>query len=296
MSVPSLIRLVLLAAIWGASFMLLRVTAPVFGTVWVIGLRLVIAAGFLAAVATLLCRPPPARAHAWHFLTVGAVNSLIPFLLFAQAAQTLSASMLSILNATAPSWAAALGTVWLRTPLTRSVGVGLLLGLLGVALLVGGNATATPEGWAGAAGLAVLAPACYGLATTLAKRSPAPVVPFDNAHGSMWGAALLSLPLLMFNPVPGDAIAPDWAALAALGMVCTGAAYLLYFRLIQDAGPTAALSVTFLIPVFGVLWGVFLLGETVGWHTFVGGGTVLLGTALSTGVLFLPGDPARSAN
>ena len=107
---------------------------------------------------------------------------------------------------------------------------------------------------------------CYAIASTYAK-SVAQVEPFANAHGSMWAATLLVFPLLPFAPVAGMPDIGIAGAVMALGIVCSGIAYLLYFRLVNDLGPAPALTVTFLIPVFGVLWGHLFLDETIGWHT-----------------------------
>ena len=108
----------------------------------------------------------------------------------------------------------------------------------------------------------------------------------------MWMASLAVLPLFLLAPIRQTPDAGDWAAVSLLGIVCTGAAYLLYFRLIADVGPTRALSVTFLIPVFGVLWGAMFLGEAIGWHTLFGGTLVLAGIALTSGVLKLRREQA----
>ncbi len=136
------------------------------------------------------------------------------------------------------------------------------------------------------AGLAVAAGVAaafsYGLASVYAKSAPK-VDSFANAHGCMWAATLLLAPAVPFFPAhaaPGPGVV---AAVLALGVLCSGVAYLLYFRLIDELGPAPALTVTFLIPLFGVLWGSVFLGEPVGWHTLAGGLTVLAGTALVTG-------------
>jgi drug/metabolite transporter (DMT)-like permease len=142
-----------------------------------------------------------------------------------------------------------------------------------------------------ALGAGLLAPASYSLASIYTKAHPGLATPFNNAHGSMWMASLVVLPLFILAPVRHAPDAGDWTAVSLLGIVCTGAAYLLYFRLIDDVGPTRALSVTFLIPVFGVLWGVVFLGEDFGWHTLLGGLLVLAGIAMTAGVLKPRGQP-----
>jgi len=132
---------------------------------------------------------------------------------------------------------------------------------------------------------ALAAALCYGIASLYAKSAKS-VEPFANAHGTMWAAALFVLPALPFFPAPATPTPGVWAAVLALGVLCSGIAYLIYFKLIEDVGPTSALTVTFLNPVFGILWGALFLGETVGWHTLAGSGIVLVGTALVTG--FVP--------
>ena len=128
----------------------------------------------------------------------------------------------------------------------------------------------------------------YSIASAYAKTAKA-VEPFANAHGSMWAATLLALPALAFFPASGPATPGVLGAALALGVLCTGVAYLLYFRLIQDVGTTSALTVTFLNPLFGILWGALFLGEVVGWYTIAGAAIVITGTALVTG--FMPRLP-----
>ena len=203
-------------------------------------------------------------------------------LLFAFAARTLSASLMAILNATAPIWGAAIGAVWTRSALSARSLLGLVLGVSGVALLVGFDPATLRAGAPLAIALALAASFSYGIATNYAK-SAKKVEPFANAHGSMWAATLLIVPLLPFAPpaaMPSVTIA---LSVLALGVVCSGIAYLLYFRLIADIGPASALTVTFLVPVFGVLWGYLFLGEPLGWSTLVGALVVIAGTALVTG-------------
>lgn len=295
MDIASLIRLCLLAAIWGGSFLFMRIGVPVFGPVALIAFRVSIAAVFLWLASQWLKKNLEFRRYWKHYLIIGLLNSAFPFVLFAYAAQSLSASLLSILNATSPLFGAIIAALWLRTPITRSVAFGLLCGLSGVVLLVGNDISmASDNGWSAfAAGL--IAPMSYSLASTYTKAFPAATTPLGNAHGSMWMASLLVLPLLLLAPLRHTPQAGDWVAVTALGVLCTGAAYLLYFRLIQDIGPTRALSVTFLIPVFGVFWGFIFLDEAVGWNMISGGLLVLAGIALTTGLVRLPGRARRAS-
>lgn len=282
MDAASLFRLLILSAIWGASFLLMRVAAPVLGPVALMEGRVALAALFLAAIALARRRPLAVRAHWRHYLFLGLFNSALPFLLFGYAALTLSAALLSILNATSPLWGALIAAAWRGAPLSGRTLLGLGLGVAGVALLVGFDQGALQPGAGPAIAASLAAAGCYAFASNYA-RSARPVEPFANAHGSMWAAALLMAPAVPFFPaaaMPGPGIL---AAALALGVVCSGVAYLLYFRLVGDIGAAPALTVTFLIPLFGVFWGWLFLGEAVGWHTLAGGAVVIAGTALVTG-------------
>ncbi|AVR98205.1 DMT family transporter [Pseudoduganella armeniaca] len=282
MSTANLLRLFLLAAIWGGSFLFMRIAAPVLGPGWLIELRVVFAALFLAAIALVLKKSLHLRKYWKHFLILGLFNAAIPFVLFAYAAKTLSASLLSVLNATAPMWAALIAAVWQRHMVSPRVLLGLVLGTLGVALLVGMDRLSTQDGALLAIGAALLAPFNYGIATVYAKSAPA-VEPFSNAHGSMWAGALLTLPSLLMFPQPAQPSPGILAAALALGVLCSGVAYLLYYGLVRDVGPTSALTVTFLSPLFGILWGVLFLQEHVGWYTLAGAAIVIAGVVLVTG-------------
>ncbi len=283
MNTANFIRLLLLAAIWGASFLFMRIGAPVLGPSLLIFARVSLAALFLLAVSIYWRRPLNATRHWKHYLVLGLFNSGLPFLLFAYAAQTVSASLLSILNATAPIWAAVISAVWLRTRLSPKVLLGMFLGLFGVALLARVETLAIPIRGVLAITAGLGAAFSYGIATTYTK-SATTVEPFANAHGSMWAATLILLPFALHAPTM--ATAPTLlisVSVAALGILCSGVAYLLYFRLIADLGAASALTVTFLIPMFGILWGAVFLDEQVGWYTLVGGAMILIGTALVTG-------------
>jgi drug/metabolite transporter (DMT)-like permease len=158
-------------------------------------------------------------------------------------------------------------------------------GTVGVALLVGFDKMTAHPGAGVAVAAALFAAFSYSIASLYAKGAKS-VEPFANAHGSMWAAALLVVPVLPLFPQPGQPTIGIMGAVLALGIVCSGIAYLLYFRLIAEVGTTSALTVTFLNPVFGILWGALFLHEVVGWYTVVGAAIVLVGTALVTG--FVP--------
>lgn len=285
MNTANLLRLILLAAIWGGSFLFMRIAAPVLGPAVLIELRVLFAALFLAGVGLALKKSLHLRAHWKHYFILGFFNSALPFLLFAFAARTLSASVLSVLNATAPMWGALLGAVWSRQAVGARSGAGLVLGTAGVALLVRFDHVAARPGAGIAVAAALLAALSYSVASLYA-RSAKSVEPFANAHGTMWTSALMVLPVLPLFPPAGSFTPGIAAAVLALGVLCSGIAYILYFKLIEEVGTTSALTVTFLNPVFGILWGALFLGETIGWYTIAGSAIVLVGTALVTG--FVP--------
>jgi drug/metabolite transporter (DMT)-like permease len=285
MSTTSVLRLLALSAIWGSSFLFMRIGAPLLGPVVLIALRVGFAALFLRLVHIGRTGSHGMRGHARHFLILGLINSALPFLLFATAARTLSASLMAILNATAPIWGALVGALWSRTLPRPSVFLGLLLGVAGVAILVRFDPSSVRAGAHVAILLGLAAALCYGIATTYAHSAPR-IDAFSNAEGSMWAATLWMAPAVPFFLQSTPFTATLVFSVLALGILCSGVAYLLYFRLIADLGPAPALTVTFLVPIFGILWGHLFLGEPVGLDTLFGALVVIAGTALVTGFSF----------
>jgi drug/metabolite transporter (DMT)-like permease len=280
--------LVLLAALWGASFLFTRIAAPAFGPLALAELRVAIAAGILVPLLAWRAGLADLHAHRARFLLLGAVNTAIPFSLFAYAALSITAGLASILNATAPLFTALVAWLWLRERLTPAQWLGMGIGMAGVAWLSMSKAPfgAGGHGWAIAA--ALLATLSYGVSASVAKRCFSGVRPLAVAAGSQTAAALLLLPFaLAFRPA-GAIRASDWAAAVALGVLCTGIAYILYFRLIARVGPAQAMTVTFLIPAFAMLWGALILGEAVTMTMLAGCAVILAGTALATGLVRIP--------
>lgn len=281
MTTASLARLLLLSAIWGSSFMLMRVAVPAVGPVALIGARVMLAALILTAFGLLMKKSLAGQKNYGRYLRLGILNSAIPFMLIGYAVKFLPAGLLSILNATTPIWGALLGLVLTRTTVTRKTALGLTLGVIGVALLVGLDHANLPAG----SGLAIIAALgasfCYALSAHDARYNPVSD-PFLLALGSMWAATLVITPAVPFYLPDIWPPAHIIASIAMLGIVSSGVAYLLYFRLVSDIGPAPALTVTFLIPVFGVFFGVVFLDETIGWHTVIGSAVIISGTVLVT--------------
>jgi len=282
MNFASLVRLITLAAIWGGAFLFVRICAPILGPVILIEYRVALAAILLKIVALFLHKPLNAKQHWRHYLMLGIFNGAIPFLLFGFAAQTLSASALSILNATSPIWGAVIGAVWYRHALNGRTALGLVLGITGVGLVVGLDHLTDQLGAGIAIVAALLAAFSYGIATNYAKTAKS-VDSFSNAHGSMWAASFVIAPAVPFASVTSSPSPSVMLAVAVLGIICTGIAFLLYFRLIKDIGGTSALTVTFLIPIFGILFGNLFLGEVITFGMIAGSCIIIIGTALVTG-------------
>ena len=285
-----------LSAIWGSSFLFTQMAAPQFGVMPTAALRVAIASlvllplvwrrGLLAA----LCR------HWRATFLVGVFNSGIPFALYAFALAHLSTGLASILNATTPMFGALVAWIWLRDRPDASRVTGLVIGFVGVALLAGRGAGVRPDAdlqiavWAVLACLAACL--CYGISASFTKRYLADTPSMVTATGSQLGATLaLALPALIAWPEH----MPDmqaWGAMLVLGVACSGVAYLLFFRLIERTGAVRALAVTFLIPVAAMSYGVMFLDEVLTAWMVMCGAIILLGTALSTGLITLPW-PAR---
>ena len=273
-------RLVVLAAIWGASFIFMRALAPVLGPVPIAAWRVAIAGVALIAWFRITGFDAELRRHWRAFLVIGLVNSALPFLLFAFAAVHIPASYSVILNTATPLFAAVLSAVWLDERLTAMRVAGLAAGAAGVALVTGAGPVAPDAmfGWAVAACLG--AALCYALAGIYIKRRAGGAKPMAIAGWSQAFAGAALLPLTPFAPLPGTVTPGVVANVLALALLCSAFAYLLYFRLIADVGPTRAMTVTFLMPVFGMVWSVLFLDETVTLPMIAGCALIVSGIAL----------------
>ena len=292
MKLLDVIELVALAALWGASFMFMRVAAPEFGPVALTALRVAGAALFLLPLLAARRQVDALRTHWRPIAIVGLVNSALPFVLFSLAALAISGGLAAIFNATAAMWAALIAWAWLGEKLTPSRLFGLALGFAGVVGLAWGNASlqrgAHGVSPAVAIAAAVLASLCYGFAANYTRQRLVGVSPLAVAAGSQTAAAaMLALPALAWLPpaLPG---AVAWANVAALAVLCTGVAYLLYFRLIARLGAARAITVTYLIPLFAMLWDFLFMAERITPSMVAGAAVILLGTALATGMVRVP--------
>jgi len=276
-----LVRLVTLAAIWGGSFLFARIAVPSLGAAWLTELRVALAGVVMTVYAVSTgVRLDPLR-HWRQYLFLGVVNTALPWVLYAYAAHYITASYLGILNATTPWFAALAGALWLGERFTWRKGVGLLIGVAGVALVVGLGPVELNANVVLASLACIVAAACYALSGTYVKKRAQGVPALGMTAGSLIIAAAALGPVLP-GPLATEALLEWKVAVAVLGisLLCSAAAYVLYFRLLASVGPTRSLTVAFLIPVFAALWGAVFLGEPVGISTVVGGALILFATAL----------------
>jgi drug/metabolite transporter (DMT)-like permease len=279
------LRLLALAAIWGASFLFMRIIAPELGSVPTAFFRVSIAASGLLVILWLMRIDWDFRGKFKICLVLGMINSGMPATLYSVAAQVLPAGYSAIFNATTPLMGVLIGGLFFSQKLSAAKLAGVFLGLFGVAILTRAGPVAFNLELLMGAVSCLLATTCYGFAGFLAHRwldQQGGLDPRLATLGSMLGATLLLLPLFGYSalshPPASWGGASVWLSLLGLGLGCTAFAYILYFRLLSDIGPLKSMTVTFMIPPFGVLWGALFLGEPLSWAHLYGG--VLIAVAL----------------
>ena len=279
MRLKTVIYLTLLGMIWGSSFLFQRITVPALGAPATAGLRTVLAALFLAGMLALLRRPLQWRQRWRDYVAMGFFSAGVPFLLFAYAAHYLPAGYSAVLNATVPLFTVLLG--WIGGPRpSASKLIGVVVGMVGVATLV--RFGVVESSWITAAAFAglLLASLMYAVGARMAKERFTGADPLAMACGSLFGALLPQSPFVLTNLPAASPTLGVAAALLALGVVCTGLAYHLFYELIRDAGSERATTVTFIVPVFAQIWGALFLGEEITWASVVGCALVLFAVAL----------------
>jgi drug/metabolite transporter (DMT)-like permease len=284
-----LFELVLLAALWGASFLFMRMGASEFGPLPLAWVRVTGAALVLLPMLALKGELAALRTHWRTIAFVGVTNSVIPFVLFAYALLTITGSLAAVFNAATPLFGAVIAWAWLRTRLDAPRAAGLVIGFAGVFWLAWDKASFKGDvdsiNAMLAVGASLLAALSYGFSANFTKKHAAHIPSMALATGSQISAAiLLAVPAWWTWP----AVSPSttsWLSTIALAVLCTGFAYILFFRLIAHTGAANALSVTFLIPVFAVIWGAMFLAEVPTHTMLIGCAVILLGTALTTGLI-----------
>ena len=281
-----LAALVTLGALWGASFLFIRVAVPALGPFVLVGLRVGLAALALTLVAVATRRALKLRGLWGPLLFLGFANTAVPFALISAAEVNLTASLAAILNSTTVLFTALVAAVWLGDSLTPRKIAGVLLGIFGVAVLVGWDPLPLSPVVLLSIAAVLGASLCYGVGGVYTKRTFAGVPPLTLAVGQQTAAAGVMIPIALTD-LPGEAPSVT-VALCVLGLavLSTAVAYLLFFYLISSAGPTATSTVTLIVPVFGLIFGVLFLGEPVGVGTIAGLVVILSSVVLITGIRF----------
>jgi drug/metabolite transporter (DMT)-like permease len=274
-------RWLLLAGLWSLQYVFLRVAVPVFGAEPVAAARALLSSAFLVPWVLFFARLPIGPVAHWRdHLAVGVINNVLPFVCFSYAAVRLPASYMAIMNGLVPLWAAVISAPVLGERLTLSRMAGFALGIAGVALIVNlGPLELNASTLLGTAA-AVAGTALWGWAGVMIKQRYGRLAPMALAAGSAAFAALIMAPLLASTPAPAAWTLEAAAALAALGLLCAGLAYIPFFTLVRDIGPSRTLTVGLAVPVLGVLWGRMLLGESVTLSMLAGAALVLVALAL----------------
>jgi len=278
--------LVVLASVWGLSYVFYRVGAPLLGPALFVELRVLLASvvlvGYVALRGELTTRWQRIRNRSRDYWVLGALNAGVPFTLIAIGELTLPASFASVLNATAPLFSALLAVPLLGQSLSVRQSGGLALGLVGVVIVVGAAPFTLSTTVLIATALTLVAAFSYGLGAVYVRRRMRGVDATDLSLGFLLTSTLLVAPFAAVEVPSARFTLPALEAVLGIALVSSALAYLIYFHLLQSAGATSALSVTFLMPIFGVVWGFLLLGESLGVGLVAGIGVILVGVALVT--------------
>ena len=286
-----------LSALWGGSYLFMRLCVGSINAIAIAEFRLVIATAFIGLL-LLIKKSWQKNIYIprvdWPKLVFIAIfNSVLPFIVIAYAIQTLNAGTASILNATSPIWTALIAVIWFKDHLNLSRAIGLILGFAGVIVLMWGKASLGGDGLGLPVIAALIGTLSYGICSNYLKRHANGIHPLAITFWSMFIAAILLAVPAMYN-IPIQMSFNAWIGIFGLGIFSTAIAYLLFFRLAESTTPSIAITVTFLVPVFSMLWGEIFLGEEVTARMLLGALVVLSGTALAIGLISF-GKPKSGA-
>jgi len=277
------LQLLLLSAVWGVSFLLIRIAGDSFPPIWVALLRCTAGALLLWSVMLIGRRSLPGRSLFWWLVLVALFNNAIPFTFFAWGERTIPSSTAAVVNATTPIWTLLLSLAVSRGHVTGRMIVGVLLSFAGVVLVVSGHAVEEAavdrSGMALGVVLVVFASLGYAIATVLAKAKLKGVDPIGLATSQLSLAALMLFPVALLGPHPGAVSRASISAVATLGLAGSGVAYLIYFTLLAQVSATHVVAVTYLLPIWGLFWGL-LAHEAIGWTSYAGVAVVVAGLVL----------------
>ena len=279
--------LFLLAALWGSTFLFLQLSAGEFGPLGVIAVRTLVAAAILVPLMFLLKKWHHLMRDLKHIVIVGAHGVALPFVLTAYASLSLPSGFLSVLNASAPLWGGIVTWLWLKEKLPFWRIAGLIIGFAGIVVLLWSKLTFFQEHtatlWSVLAGL--MGPLSYAVSASYTKKHLMHCDPVAASAGSLLVAGLLVLPFAYWTWPDTDISTRAWGAAIMLAIACTAVSYIIYYRFQLSVGPSKAVTVTFLIPVFAILWGWLWLDEVITMQMLIGAGVILAGTALATGLI-----------
>ena len=278
MKTNHIIGLICLGAIWGSSFIFMRVLAPVLGPIATADFRVLLGGATLLIYYLVVGYNAEWKSNWRHYLVIWVLNSAIPFSLFSFAALHIPAGYSALLNSTAPLFGSVFSALWLGEALTARKLTGVVLGASGVALVARiGVANNIDEHFTISLVACLVAAMCYSLTGIYIKKFASGAKSLGIAGASQLFAGLALLPILPFAPIRGEISSLVVANMLALAILCSAIAYVLYFRLISEVGPTKALTVTFLIPVFGMIWGAIFLNEPITMSMLGGAGLIVMG-------------------
>ncbi len=281
-SLRDISELIFLSAVWGSSFLFLRLTSPVFGPIFLIEMRVLSGLAVLLPLVLFLGKLAEFQKHWKMIATVSLMNMAIPFCFFAFSAVYIGAGLLSIINATVPIFSACVAYVVYKERLSRSSLLGLLIGFLGVVVLMfNPDESFGSSGWLAILS-ALLACLLYGTAINLTVNNLQGVSGLTITAGGLFVSSLVLLPFAFWARPEVLPVGNIWWSVFALGIVCTGFGFVMFYRLIDRIGAGRAIMTTYLIPVFSILWGNIFLGESVTLIMVVGCILVLLGVGLTT--------------
>ncbi|GEM_PF-50792 len=266
--------LVTLAAIWGGSFLFQRVAAKDFGPLPLVEVRLALGALILLPF-LLRARARFTRSRWLPIIGIGAINTTLPFLLFAWGAERAPAGIGAISNSMAVPFAALAAFALFGERIGRRRATALLAGLVGVIVLASGHVAGANIG--AAVGAGTLAALMYGISANLLKRYLSDLPSAALAAATLASGAVLLAPFAWLAWPQHALSAGDWSSVITLGVLCTGIAYAIYFDLIRRIGATRAAMVVYLVPAFGVTWGWLFLGEALTLSMALGGALILGG-------------------
>ena len=277
------IELLILSAIWGSSFLFLRIASPEFGPIFLIELRVASGLLILMPICLLLGKFKELKQN-WKIISiVGLANMAIPFCFFAYSALNMGAGALSIINATVPFFTALIAFILFQQKLSRIGLLGLLIGFSGVVALVFDPSESSGITSKLAIPSALFACVLYGLALNLVAQKLQGVSGISITAGGLLFSTLFLFPLAILERPEVVPLGSVWVSVLALGIVCTGFGYILFYRLIARIGSQQAIMTTYLIPIFSILWGNLFLAESITVFMVLGVILVLSGVGMTTG-------------